>query len=229
MTEPLVVLEANLQVKLELPVLTQGLDARHLTFTSGDESVRELAFETIESKKAENWIIGLDSGSPDRLEIESLAVEDFLEPDPSLVRRRYVFRMINHQGEVGQYAENATLRVRSGLPTAPALPPLIVTVLDSVVILPNPLIISIDPSGPSVSRQVCVVDRTGNRATAVPVRYDKSRLRVDSIGTERGTASKFNVVPVSNAVSATETAVQFQVGEAEVRELIVRFEGTHSP
>lgn len=222
-SEPLLALKPVLRVKFHPPELLGTPAELILTYIKGDDSPRELTFEAIERKQNEHWIRGLKL-TPDKiLEVVSLQVDELPEADPALARRRYRFEVANRSAKVGQRFDRAALRMRPDTATRPDPARLVVKVLDSVAIVPNPLLIrstrAIDPR----PRRVQLVYRTGQGSASV-VQCDERLLRVQPLGDTAGRVMTFGVGLTTARRDAFQTHVVFGLGNGDTRDLTVRFE-----
>lgn len=227
--EPLLVLDAALRVKFDPPALIPTSQDLTLSFVQGDDSPRELVLETIESKPSEPWITGLEWNPSDRIDIRAPRVEDLIEPDPGLTRRRYRFPLANRSLDVGQHSVSVTVRTRQDDAKPPPAFSLKVAVVDTVAIVPNPLVIKFQPGSQPDARQVHVVDRTSGQTSIRGIKCDENVLQVRATAQQRGSAQAFEVIPVRTSETPFETPVVFDIGNGQTRELLVRFEPSKSP
>ena len=213
-------------VRFDPPALTGPPGELNLTFIKGNESPTEIVFETIETKQSDNWITGFEVNPPRTLDSPSLHVDELPEADPSLVRRRYHVQLANRSLDIGKHAATLTLRTRQDASAAPAPVPLVVTVVDPVAIVPNPVVIT---SGEEPQpRRVHVVYRAGEGAASL-VEYDERLLRMEPVSDQGGRALAFDIVPITTPERALETRAVFRVADGETRELVIRFEPFESP
>ena len=153
--EPLLVLTATLRVKFDPPAILPSNQDHNLLFVRGDASPRELVFETIERKRSEPWMTGLELNPSDAIEVHPHRMEELLEQDPELTRRRYHFPLTNRMLDIGQHSVVVTLHTRKDDPSAASALSLRVAVIDSVAIVPNPLVIKYTP-GAQLGREECM-------------------------------------------------------------------------
>ena len=213
----------SLCVKFEPPKLVPPPDGLSVSFVTGDCSEQELVLVAIEAKRDNRWICGLEFDPRESVDVQPLHVEELAEPDADLTRRRYRFPLVNRSLPAGQHMVTATIRTREG--SRPAGDPLAVwvNVVDSVAIVPNPLVIRYAQGSPPPSRRVRVICRSGNQAIAAPAEYNHDLLHVE-VGQQVGSTAAFEIVPLDAPESAVETQVAFDIVDHESRVLVVRFE-----
>ena len=228
-TEPLLVLDASLHVKVDPPVLVAPPGGLSFTFVAGKTSTRDLVVEAIEVRQDERWIRGADVEPADGLDVRPPEVQDLPEADPTLTLRRYRFALANRSFAVGRHAATMTLRTRTGAPPIPDQLVLLIEIADPVVLVPNPLVVRYTPGSPAHPRRVCVIDRTGGQATASVGQYDQDLLRVEAAGPRGASTAAFDVVPVQTPDGPLATKIVFQIGDGQTRELAVRFEPSKRP
>lgn len=226
---PLVLLDAVLRVKFEPPALILPPDSLSLTFVEGSTSARELVLEAIEAKREKRWISGLDLDPSDGIEVQAVVVEELLEADPSLTRRRYRFLTVNRSLPVGRRMAMATVRTSDDFPPAQDSITVWIEVADPVAIVPNPLVIRYSPGAAPPPSRVCVVNRTGARAIAGAVEYDHDLLQVAAVGKQTGSTAAFDVVTLKPPEPDLETRLVFDIGDSNTRELAIRFEPSERP
>ena len=228
-SEPLVVLEAALRVKFDPPALIPPPQDVTLSVIKGDGSSRELFFDAIESQHSEPWVTGLELNPSDTIEVDPHRMEVFPEVDPELTRRRYRFSLTNRSLDVGQHAVAVTLRTRQDDgKTAPAIP-LKVAVVDSVAIVPNPLVFKFQPGSKPDARRVHFVDRGSGQTSIRGVKCDEAVLQVRTAAQQPGSAQAFDIAPVGTSESSFDTPVVFDIGNGQTRQLLVRFEPSATP
>ncbi|HQU44851.1 MAG TPA: hypothetical protein PK867_18700 [Pirellulales bacterium] len=228
-SEPVAVLDVSLRVKFEPPQLVPPPDGLSLSFIAGDRSPRDLMFEAIEAKRKQPWICGVEFNLHDELDVQPLEIEELPESDRDLTRRRYRLPIVNRSLPIGMQMTTAALQTRAGsVPVRDSLA-IWVNVLDSVAILPNPLVIKYSAGSSPQPRRVRIVNRSGDKVPVTPVRFDRDRLRIDLAGEQTGSTATFDVVPVETAEFALETQVAFDIGNNETRELVVRLEPSERP
>ena len=228
-SEPLLVFEVALRVKFDPPALIPPPKDLTLSFVKGDGASRELVLETIESKHSEPWMTGLELNPSDAIEVHPHRMEEMLEQDPELTRRRYHFPLANRSLDIGQHSAAMTLRTRQDVPSTAPVFSLRVAIVDSVAIVPNPLVIRFTPRAQARPKRVSVINRTSTARAATPIKYDEDVLRVRVSDHKRGSSQTFDVVPLGESQSVFETPVIFDIGNGETRELLVRFEESTSP
>ena len=227
-TTPLLVLNASLRVRFDPPALLPRSGNLHLTFVNGDATKREIVLETIEAKKDQPWICGLEIYPQDVIEVQPLHVEELPEADPSLTHRRYHFPVINHT--IGCGGHTATVRVLTGegLPTVAASMKLFVEVIDSVTIVPNPLVIRFPVVDPTFSYKFTVIRRAGGDLS-VKLAYDHDLLDVKEAEPTTKSIATFKILPNTKSSTPAETEVVFNFGEDGTRAVKVKFESLRSP
>lgn len=221
--EPIVVLDAALRVKFDPPALFPPPNGLGITFIKGSKSAQELVLEAMEAKRDLPWIRGLDLDPPDGVEVQPLRVEDLAEADPALTRRRYHFPLVNRSLPVGHHMAAAIVRTRDGVPPITDSPMLRVVVVDSVAIVPNPLVFKYPGGLQPQARRIKVVNRTGAQAKVTPAEYDHDLLQV-AMAQQAGSIVAFDITPIAAPESGCETQVEFQVGDSGGQTLVVRFE-----
>lgn len=223
-SDPLAVLDVALHVKFDPPALLPPPGNQTVTFIEGDGSTHELVFEAVEAKMRRPWITALKLDLSEGVEIHAPDVEELPEADPELTRRRYHFPLANRSLRIGRHKAAATIRTRDGFPQIQDSPSVWIDVVDSVAIVPNPLVFRYAPGAPLASRQIRVIDRSGKRPAAAPAEYDRDLLHVEAVARQEGSIAAFDVAPVGAAREARETQVVFNLGDGESRTLIVRFD-----
>lgn len=156
-------------------------------------------------------------------------MEEIAEQDPELIRRRYHFPLTNRTLDVGQHSATVTVRTRDDVPSAAPIVSLRVAVVDSVAIVPNPLVIKFTPGVQVRPGRVYVINRTNTARAATPIEYDEDVLLVRSSNQQGGSSQPFEIVPLGNSPSRVDSPVIFNVGNGESRELLVRFEESTAP
>ncbi|HUY90186.1 MAG TPA: hypothetical protein VMV10_15725 [Pirellulales bacterium] len=223
-SEPLAELDVALRVKFDPPALLPLPGNVTVTCIEGDSAAHELVFEAIEAARDRPWISALKLDLSEGIEIHAPEVEELPEADPELTRRRYRFPLTNRSLPIGRHKAAATFQTRDGLPQIQDSPSVWIDVVDSVAIVPNPLVFRYAPGSPPATRQVRVIDRLGKRPAAAPAEYDHGLLRVEALATQGGSIAAFDVAPVEAAREARETQVVFTLGDGKNRTLIVRFD-----
>lgn len=223
-SQPIAMLDGSVRVKFDPPALIPPPNGLSLTFIDGKTSKRELAFDAIEAKRADNWICGVELEPPGSIDVRPFVVENLPEVDPDLIRRRYRFSLVNRALSVGRCTVTATIKTRDGSPAVESPLVIGIDVTDSVALVPNPLIIKFRQGETVSPRRVCVVNRTGGAAAAAPIEYDDELLHVDAAAQQTGSVAAFDVVPLKMPESALETQVVFRIGDTQTRVLAVRFE-----
>jgi hypothetical protein len=222
---PLLVLKPVLRVKFHPPGFLPPLEDLYVTRIIGDSSPREFGFETIEPKGTDPWIQSLLVKPAGMLEVISLRTEDLPLEDPDLTRRHYKVQLANRSLEIGKHRVSLDFTTRPGSPPVEKPLNVEVNVLDSVVIIPNPLVFRYEPGLQPEAKRVQVFYRTGQGAATI-VSYDDSLVRV-GIAEEGGAVTAFGVTPVA-ANAPWESQVVFNVGNNQTRTLAVQFEPAQS-
>lgn len=223
-SEPLAVFDVSLHVKFEPPKLVPPPAGLSITFMHGDSSTRELLLDAIEAKRHNAWVRGIEFGSADGIQVERCQVEDLPEADPSLMRRRYRFSLVNRSLLIGPHSAMATIQTAKGFPRVPE--PLLVRidVADPVAIVPNPLIIKCAAGAPLVPRRVRIINRAGNNAAVTVGDYDHELVRVVATDAAAVSMAAFDVLPAVTPESQVDAKVVFNIGGGQARELLVRLE-----
>ena len=220
--DPLLVLKPVLRVKFDPPGFLRSLVDLNVTNISDDTSPRQFEFDTIEAKGSDPWIRRLDVNPSGMLEVVSLEAEELPFDDPLLMRRHYRFQLVQQSLKVGEYRVNVILQTRPGSPPVPKPVNVAVNILDTVEIIPNPLVFRYKPGQQLEPKRVQVIYRTGRKRASI-ASYDEDLLRVAVVGEEAGRASVFDVTPLA-LQAPSESQVVFNVGNNQTRTLAVRFE-----
>lgn len=221
-SEPVTVLDVSLLVKFEPPQLVPPPDSLTLSFVEGDRSAHELVFEAMETKRNQPWIRGLKFDLHADLEVQPLRFEEVPEPDPELTRRQYHFQIVNRSLPLGMRMTTATLQTRDDSAPVRDSFAIWVNVIDSVAILPNPLVIEYKIGTRPPPRRVRVLNRTGDNTRILPRDYDHDRLQIEAVGKQAGSMAAFEVLPTNVGDSGGETRIVFNIGDSNRRELVVR-------
>lgn len=120
--EPLAVLDLTLSVKFDPPALIPPPKALSFTFVAGKNSAHELVIEAIEAAGAKHWISGIELDPSHAVDVQAPEVEELLEPDADLKRRRYRFPLANRSLAVGRHSATAVIRTSDGFPTGAGAP-----------------------------------------------------------------------------------------------------------
>jgi len=227
--EPLLMLNATVRVRFDPPAIIPTTQDHNLLFVKGDASPREFVFETIEKRENKPWIEGLELNPSDTIEVHPRQLEDSVEQDPELVRRRYRIPLSNRLLDVGQHAITAVPRTRKEGPSIVHSFALRLSVVDSVAIVPNPLVIKHTPGTQALPLRVSVINRTKTVSDATPTKYDEDVLHVRSTDRKGSSVQTFDIVPLEQSQGEFETPVIFDIGNGESRELVVRFTRSSVP
>ncbi len=227
-TTPALVLNALLRVRFDPPALLPKSDGLQLTFVNGEDTRREIVLDTIEEKKDHPWIDGLEVYPRDVIEVQPSHVDELPEADASLTHRRYHFPVINRT--LGSGGHTATVRVltNEGTPTVAVPMKLVVEVIDSVTIVPNPLVIRGPVVNSNFPPKFTVIRRTGGPLSVV-LAYDHDLLGVKQAEPTTKSIATFEIMPNAKSNLPIETEVVFDFGEDGTRAVKVQFESFPSP
>jgi len=221
--EPVALLAVALRVKFDPPELFPPPNGLGVTFVKGSESTQEFVLEATEASREPPWIRGLDLDPSDGIEILAPRIDDFAEADPTLIRRRYHFPVANRSLPVGQHMAMTIVRTRDGLPFIRKSPMLRIVVVDSVAIVPNPVVFKCADGSRPQARRIRVVNRIGNQAKVTLANYDHDLLQVTA-APQAGEMAAFDIVPIAAPASERESHVEFAVGDSGSQTLVVRVE-----
>jgi len=222
-TEPVVTLDARLRVKLDPPVLLPGGKEFHLTFLAGAAAPHKLTLMAIERRGRRPWIEGLDLSPNGALSVASLRIDEWPEADPDLVRRDYHFELECRFSEIRSRIVLATVRTTAEGPRSNTVLRLTAEVVDSVAIVPNPVVIRFHKTTTPQPRRVHIIDRAGDRTASV-AEHDARLLEVTEVTGRQGGASVFDITPVADVESPRHTQVAFQLSDGEIRMVSVHLE-----
>ena len=225
---PLLVLNASLHVRFNAPALLPQSDNFNLVFVHGEGSRREIVLDTIEVKKDQPWVCGLDIHPQDVIEVQAMHVEELPEGDASLTHRRYHFPVINHTTGCGRHSATVHVRTGAGLPTITDAMKLVVEVIDSVTIIPNPLVIRVPVVDSTLQHKLTVIRRAGNELK-VELVYNHDLLNVKNAEPTTNSIATFEISPIAEFRAPAETEIVFDFGEDGTRSVKVQFEPLRSP
>lgn len=219
-------LVANLHVKFNPPALLTPPTDRQLTFIEDEFSASEVVLDSLEARENPRWIVGIQFDPPSSLKLQSERIEEFPESDPKLIRRRYRFTVANHSLKLGRHVVSALLNCDSTLSPAPPPVPLHVVIMDSLAIIPNPLVIRGGQDG-VLGQQVRIISRGRLELTPIAVNFNRELLNVSPTD-HQGKAATFEVLQVGAPGKLSETEVAFNVGDRE-KVLRVQLDRTIKP
>jgi len=225
--QPVATFPVTLRVPFQPPMLLQEGEPVELRFVATDSTPRELVFNTIEVRDSQPWLEGLSIAPNDLAEVQSVTVDELREPDPTLVRRGYRFRMEARALAIGRHSGTLRFKAREADKPAPEPVYFAVDVLDRVSIVPNPLVIRIAPDGAAKPARAVAVFRN-SEGTAQLQQYDDSLLEIRPASRNTGRAISFTVAPIAQGlVDDRDTSVIVDVGNGETRQLQVLLRVSH--
>jgi len=216
---PLAALDASVRVAFETPALLPH-SPFHVTFVHGEPATRDIVLEAIEARQQPPWISGLEISPGEMLTQEPARIVELPEADPSLVRRRYEFPLLNRTEAIGRH--HASVRVQTRPDSLPIADPrdLTVEVLDPVVILPNPLVLRSSNTKDSVAGQLKVVHRGRGELVARITDFDHDLLDVQAAEPTTGSTATFRIQSRPGSPPA-ETELILDFGERGTRRVAV--------
>jgi hypothetical protein len=228
-TTPLLHLNASLQVKLDPPALMTGSSDLQITFVNGATTKREIMLVALEEKHAQPWICGLDIHPKDAIEVQPSHVDELPEADPNLTLRRYHFPVINRTFTCGGHVASIRILTNERLPIVAAPMRLGIEVIDSVTIVPNPLVIRSSIGKSSLPPKLTVIRRTGGDVNVIKLVYDQDLLELKEAEPKTNSIASFEVIPLANSSFPAETQVVFDFGVDGTRAVKVQFESFRNP
>jgi hypothetical protein len=225
--DPVAVIAIQLRVDSQVPRLLPPAEEMSVTFVFTDPRPQELVVESIEANGSAPWILGVRFDPELAVESQPLNVEEFVEPDPAFLRRQYSIPVLNRSLAPGHYVTSGTLRVAAS-PTPTSLP-IRILVLDSIAIVPNPLVLTRDEASQRLPRRVCVLSRLDANLSSVVAKYDDRLVDVVRAGPTDGTTAAFDIVTLAGSANRLETKVAFVFENDQSRVLTVQFNPADSP
>lgn len=227
---PIASLDASVRVRVTPPILLTESDDLQLTLIQNSDVSRQLMLTTLEKKDDLPWITGIQLTPDAGLTVQACHVEEHIEPDPQLVRRRYGFPIRYRDLAMGRHSLLLRIQTQDKMAELQNLLRLSVSVIDSVTILPAELRFQSAEHDVSRSSKLTVIRRMGG-GDKIHVLFDPQLISVSELQSASSMIATFEVTSLvgmglSDPVSSE---IVFDLGSEGKRTVNVRFDSLLSP